>query len=44
MKDIAIVCDKVKQARFNTSRKKSEFHAPSMDAQGQIIDDAGLIA
>jgi len=39
-----MVCDKLKQAQFDTSRKKSEFFATSMDVLGHIIDDQGLRA
>ena len=44
LKHIAMVCDKLKQARFDASRKKSEFFAESMDVLGHIIDDQGLRA
>jgi len=44
LKHIAIVDDVVKQAKFYTSRKKSEFFAKSMDVLGHIIDDQGLKA
>ena len=44
MKHIAMVCDKLKQAKFYASRKKSEFFASSMDVLGHIIDDEGLKA
>ena len=39
-----MVCDKLKQAKFYASRKKSEFFASSMDVLGYIIDDEGLKA
>ena len=39
-----IVCDKLKQAEFYASRKKSEFFALSIDVVGQIIDDQGFRA
>jgi len=42
--NIAIVCDKLKQAQFYPSRKKSEFFAASMDVVGHIIDNQGLRA
>jgi len=38
------VYDKLKQAQFYASRKKSEFFAASMDVLGHIIDDQGLRA
>src|SRR6195952_274098 len=44
MKHISMVCDKLKEARFYTSRKKSEFFAKSMDVLGHIIDEEGLKA
>jgi len=44
LKHIAMVCDKLKQAQFYASRKKSEFFAASMDVLGHIIDDEGLRA
>jgi len=44
LKHITMVCDKVKQAQFYASRKKSEFFAASMDVLGHIIDDQGLRA
>jgi len=44
LKQIAMVCDKLKQAQFYSSRKKSEFFAASMDVLGHIIDDQGLRA
>jgi len=44
LKQIAMVCDKLKQAQFYASRKKSEFFAASMDLLGHIIDDQGLRA
>jgi hypothetical protein len=44
LKHIAMVCDKLKQAQFYASRKKSEFFAASMDVLGHIIDDQGLRA
>jgi len=39
-----MVCDKLKQAQFYASRKKSEIFATSMDVLGHIIDDPGLRA
>ena len=42
MKHIAMVCDKLKQATFYASRKKSEFFASSMDVLGHIIDEEEL--
>jgi len=44
LKHIAMVCDKLIQAQFYASRKKSEFFAASMDVLGHIIDDQGLRA
>jgi len=44
LKHIAIVYNKLKQAQFYTSRKKSEFFAASMDVLGHIIDNRGLRA
>ena len=44
LKQIAMVCDKLKQGQFYTSRKKSKFFAASMDVLGHIIDDQGLKA
>ena len=44
MKHIGMVCDKLKQAKFYASRKKSEFFASSMDVLGHIIDEEGLKA
>ena len=44
MKHIALVCNKLKQAKYYTSRKKSVFFASSMDVLGYIIDDEGLKA
>jgi len=44
LKHIGMVCDKLKQSQFYTSRKKSEFFAASMDGLGHIIDDQGLRA
>jgi len=44
LKHIAMVCDKLKQSQFYTSREKSEFFAGSMDVLGHIIDDQGLRA
>ena len=41
MKHIAMVCDKLKKAKFWASRKKSEFFASSMDVLEHIIDDEG---
>jgi len=35
-------CDKLKQAQFYASRKKSEFFTASMDVLGHIIDDQAL--
>ena len=44
MKHISMVCDKLKQAKFYASRKKSEFFASRMDVLGHTIDDEGLKA
>jgi len=44
LKHIAMVCDKLEQAQFYASRKKSEFFAARMDILGHIIDDEGLRA
>ena len=44
MKHIGMVCDKLKQAKFYASRKKSEFFASSMEVLGHIIDDKRLKA
>ena len=44
MKHIGMVCDKVKQAKFYASRKKSEYFASCMDVLGHIINDEGLKA
>ena len=44
MKHLGMVCDKLKQAKFYASRKKSEFFASSMDVLGHIIDDERLKA
>ena len=44
MKPIDIVCDKLKQAKFDASRKKSEFFASRIDVMGHIIDTKGLKA
>jgi len=42
LEHIAMVCDKLEQAQFYASRKKSEFFAASLDVLGHIIDDQGL--
>ena len=42
LRHIAMVCDKLKQAQFYASRKKSEFFAKSIDVLGHVIDDEGL--
>ena len=42
LKHIVIVGERLKQAQFYPSRKKSEFVAASMDVLGHIIDDQGL--
>jgi len=44
LKHIAMVCDKLKQAQFYTSTKKSEFFATRRDVLGHIIDDQVLRA
>src|SRR6195952_3899516 len=44
LKHISMVCDKLKEARFYASRKKSEIFAKSMDVLGHIIDEEGLKA
>ena len=44
MKHIGMVYDKLKQAKFYASRKKSEFFASSMYMLGHIIEDEGLKA
>ena len=44
MKHISMVCDKLTEARFYPSRKKSEFFAKSMDMLGHIIDEERLKA
>jgi len=44
LKHIAMVCDKLKQAQFYTSRKKSQFFAARMDVSVHIIDDQELRA
>jgi len=44
LKHIAMVGDKLKQAQFYASRKKSEFFATSMDVLGHIIADQGFRA
>ena len=44
LKHIAMVYNKLKQAQFYASRKKSEFSSTSMDVLGHIIDDQGLRA
>jgi len=44
LKHITIVWDKLKQAQFYASRKKSEFFAASMDVLGHMIDDQALRA
>jgi len=44
LRHIAMVCDKLKEAQFYASRKKSEFFAASMAVLGHIIDDQGLRA
>ena len=41
MKHIGIVCDKLKQAKFYASRKKSEFFALSMDVVTASQEDGG---
>ena len=42
LKHIAMVCEKLKEAKFYASRRKSEFFAKSIDMLGYIIDDDGL--
>src|ERR1700712_112591 len=44
MKHIAMVCDKLSEAQFYASRKKSEFFAQSMDVRDHIIDEEDLKA
>ena len=44
LKHMVMVGDKLKQAQFYASRKKSEFFAASIDVLGHIIDDEGLRA
>ena len=44
IKHIAMVCQKLKQAKLYTSRKKSELFASSMDVLGHIVDNEGLKA
>ena len=44
MKHFAMVCDKLKQAKFYASRKMSEFFTSSMDVLGHIINDKRLKA
>jgi len=44
LKHIAMVYDKLKQAQFYATRKKSEFFAASMDVLGHIMGDQGLRA
>jgi len=41
LKHIAMVCHKLKQAQFYSSRKKCEFLAPRMDVLEHIIDEQG---
>jgi len=42
LKHIAAICNKLKEAQFYASRKKSEFFAPRIEVLGHIIDDEGL--
>ena len=42
LKYIAIVWEKLKEAQFYASRRKSEFFAKSIDVLGHIIDEDGL--
>src|ERR1700712_1639645 len=44
MKHISMVCDKLKEAQFYASRKKSEFFVKRMNVLGHIIDKEGLKA
>ena len=44
MKHLTMLCDKLKQAQFYASGKKSEYFASSMDVLGFIMDDKGLKA
>ena len=39
---IILVCEKLKEAQFYTSRRKSEFFAKSIDVLGHVIDNDGL--
>jgi len=44
LKQIPMVCDKLKQAKFYSGRKKCKFFAKSMNVLGYIIYHLGLKA